>query len=65
MTILGLYIELTENIHCKTYEPINCLYLVGSTRLDSELLSLFKFVIMGVFMDFQSIMSNVFNISIT
>lgn len=44
-------------------EPINFLYLIGSTTLDWELLSLFKFVIMGVIIGLQSIMSNLFNIT--
>jgi hypothetical protein len=45
-------------------DPINCMYIVGSTKSESEVESLnfFRFVIIGVVMDLQSIISNLISI---
>jgi hypothetical protein len=46
-------------------DPISFLYIVGSTKSESEAESLnfFRFVIMGVAMDLQSIIPNLLKIS--
>jgi hypothetical protein len=46
-------------------EPINCLYIVGSTKSESEAPSFFRLVIISVFMDLPSIISNLLSISTT
>jgi hypothetical protein len=45
-------------------DPIYCLYIVGSTKYESEVESLnfFGFFIIGVVMDLQSIISNLISI---
>jgi hypothetical protein len=46
-------------------DPISCLYMMGSTKSHPifESCSFFKFLIMGVVIDFHSIIPNLFNIS--
>ena len=47
-------------------DPISCLYIVGSTKYEVEVVSLklFKFMTVGVSMNLQSIIPNLLNISI-
>jgi hypothetical protein len=45
-------------------EPINYLYIMGSTKFESEAPSILRLVFMGVVMELQSIISNLFIISI-
>jgi len=54
--------DLVLNRYIK--DPINFLYIVGSTKYECEVesLNLFIFVIIGVVMDFHSIISNFISI---
>jgi hypothetical protein len=44
-------------------DPINCLYIVGSTKYEDLSLKIFRFIIMGVVMELQSIILILYRIS--